>query len=82
MSKQLTALTIHKGLLEKLARLDQEADLAKAAALFNEAEECAFDALLNDEHLWSDGNRGSWRRRWRALRAKYRPTLVLSSHRI
>ena len=76
MSEQLRNLTIHKGLIEKLIRLEQEADPVKAAALFNEAEVYALDVLLDGEHLWGDGNRGSWRRRWRALRAKYRPALT------
>ena len=72
MSKQLRDLTIHPGLVEKLVQLEQETDSMKAAALFNEAEVYAFDALLQKEPLWSKGNRGNWRRRWRALRAKYR----------
>lgn len=69
---ELRDLTIDKGLHERLTHLEQEEDPVKAAALFQEAEEYAFDALLNGAELWTEGNRGNFRRRWRALRAKYR----------
>lgn len=70
-------LTIHPALIEKLSAIEQEKDAEKAAALFSDAEGCALDAMLNEEPLFSDGNRGNWRREWRALRAKHRPSATI-----
>lgn len=75
-------LTIHPGLIEKLIALEQEKDSEKAAALFNDAEGCALDAMLNEEPVFSDGNRGSWRREWRALRAKHRPSPTIPKPKV